>query len=104
MLAAAVILMLAVVWATGVYGATGAGNEDKASVTTGTGTTGAGQVSIMFTSDMHSHLDTDNGIGGAAKLKTATDKIRAEYPGSFLFDGGDFSMGTAYQTIATREA
>lgn len=64
------------------------------------------QVSILFTHDMHSHLQPASytGEGGFAKLKTGIDQVNEEYPGSFLFDGGDFSMGTPYQTIFTTEA
>ena len=64
------------------------------------------QVSILFTHDMHSHLQPASytGEGGFAKLKTGIDQVNGEHPGSFLFDGGDFSMGTPYQTIFTTEA
>lgn len=105
-MAVAVILVFAVTLGAGSYSATGSDASESGTGGAGAANSaaGAGRVSIMFTSDMHSHLDADNGVGGAAKLKTATDQIRADYPGSFLFDGGDFSMGTAYQTIATSEA
>ncbi len=70
------------------------------------------QVSLIFTSDMHSHtqplLWTENGEtvseGGFAAVAGVIDGIRAEYPASFLFDGGDFSMGTPYQTIEQNKA
>ena len=65
------------------------------------------EVQILFTHDMHSHLDSykavKNGeqvvIGGFAKLKTMVDEKRAGHGATFLVDGGDFSMGTLYQTI-----
>lgn len=69
-------------------------------------------VSVVFTHDMHSHMDSDkaekNGhvveVGGFAKLKTTIDDIKDVYPNSFLLDAGDFSMGTPYQTIFSEEA
>lgn len=63
-----------------------------------------GKLSIIFTSDIHSHLTSDHGKGGLAKIKTKIDEIKEEYPDSFLLDGGDFSMGTPFQTIFMREA
>ena len=70
------------------------------------------EVSIIFTHDMHAHFDperymTENGSserGGYSRLKSAIDTIRGDYPESFLFDAGDFSMGTLYQTIYSEEA
>lgn len=61
-------------------------------------------VSIMFTGDMHSHLESINGEGGFAKLKTAVDNILSKDKNSFLFDAGNFSMGTLYQTIYKSQA
>lgn len=66
--------------------------------------TGNGQVSIVFTGDMHSHLDAQQDIGGFAKLKTIIDEINSTYPDSFLLDAGDFSMGTPFQTIFKSQA
>jgi 2',3'-cyclic-nucleotide 2'-phosphodiesterase (5'-nucleotidase family) len=63
-----------------------------------------GTVSIVFTGDMHSHLDAQENIGGFAKLKTVVDEINTNYPDSFLLDAGDFSMGTPFQTIFKSEA
>ena len=69
---------------------------------------------ILFTHDIHSHLDSYKAekkktketvmIGGFAKMKTMADKKKAENPATFLVDGGDFSMGTLYQTIYETEA
>ncbi len=66
----------------------------------------ADQVSILFTNDMHSNIQpfSYTGNGGFARLKTAMDLTNRDYPGSFVFDAGDFSMGTPYQTIFTTEA
>ena len=38
-------------------------------------------------------------MGGFARMKTLIDEKRKEDPGLLLLDGGDFSMGTLYQTI-----
>jgi 2',3'-cyclic-nucleotide 2'-phosphodiesterase (5'-nucleotidase family) len=67
-------------------------------------TTNNGKVSIIFTGDMHSHLDAQESVGGFAKLKTIVDDINTNYPESFLLDAGDFSMGTPFQTIFKSEA
>ena len=55
-------------------------------------------VSVLFTHDMHSHLDE------MAKLKTAIDDVKEKYPESFLLDAGDFSMGTPYQVAFSQQA
>lgn len=70
------------------------------------------EVQVLFTHDMHSHLDPykvnkDGAIemvGGFAKLKTTVDERREGHDATFLVDGGDFSMGTLYQTIYETEA
>lgn len=69
-------------------------------------------VSVIFTHDMHSHMDADKvkkgdkvvEVGGMARLKTAMEDIKKDYPDSFVLDAGDFSMGTPYQTIFSQEA
>lgn len=74
--------------------------------------TDADTVSVIFTHDMHSHMDADKvkkgdevaEVGGFARLKTATDDIKKDFPGSLVLDAGDFSMGTPYQTIYSNEA
>lgn len=67
-----------------------------------------GVASIIFTHDMHSHLDSETVVkngkntsqGGFARMATAFKEISPDYKNdSFVFDGGDFSMGSAYQTI-----
>jgi 5'-nucleotidase / UDP-sugar diphosphatase len=63
-----------------------------------------GTVSVIFTGDMHSHLDAQENVGGFAKLKTVVDEINTKFPDSFLLDAGDFSMGTPFQTIFKSEA
>lgn len=68
------------------------------------------QVTILFTHDLHSHLlpasDGQGGeYGGYARLKTAIDQQKQRNPDAIVVDGGDFSMGslfqTAYSTAAT---
>lgn len=61
------------------------------------------QVTILFTHDMHSHLlpatdETGTEYGGYARLKTAIDAQKAAHPDALLVDGGDFSMGSLFQT------
>lgn len=75
-------------------------------------------VTILFTHDIHSRLDEYKAqgtgeqeeagetvfAGGFARLKTRIDERRAANPATFVFDGGDFSMGTLYQTIYETQA
>lgn len=69
-------------------------------------------VSVLFTHDMHSHLETQKETrdgkttesGGFAKIKTVKDDVEEEYPGTFLLDAGDFSMGTPFQTVFESDA
>ncbi len=79
-----------------------------------------GEVTILFTHDIHSRLDeykvqgegasrekkAEETVfaGGFARLKTKMDERRAENPATFVFDAGDFSMGTLYQTIYETQA
>lgn len=70
------------------------------------------EVSILFTHDMHSHLETEKTnrddkeieAGGFAKIKTIKDQTEEKYKGTFLFDAGDFSMGTPFQGIFKTDA
>lgn len=70
------------------------------------------EVSVIFSHDMHSHMDSEKTIkdeketqrGGMARTYTKIKEIKEQYPNSFLLDGGDFSMGTAYQTIFSTQA
>lgn len=69
-------------------------------------------LTVLFTHDIHSHIDTTvktvNGkkkeIGGLAKIKTMIDDVRAEGVNTLLVDGGDFAMGTLYQSVYPTEA
>ncbi len=60
-------------------------------------------VTILFTHDLHSHLlpaEGDDGeeYGGYARLMTVIREQREQYPNAILVDGGDFSMGSLFQT------
>ena len=61
-------------------------------------------ITILFTHDMHSHLlpaadgEGSGYSGGYARLKTVIDAQRALHPDALLVDGGDFSMGSLFQT------
>lgn len=48
---------------------------------------------IIFSHDTHSNLD------GLAKEKTLINRIKKHNPEPLIVDGGDFSMGTLYQTV-----
>lgn len=70
------------------------------------------QIDVLFTHDMHSHLDSFstivNGeqkeVGGFAKIKTLINEKKKEDPDTLILDGGDFSMGTLIQTVYDTEA
>ncbi len=62
------------------------------------------EVSLLFTHDLHSHLEPtelEDGrtMGGFARLKTLIDAEKRKRESTFIVDGGDFSMGTLYQTV-----
>lgn len=69
-------------------------------------------VDIVFTSDVHSHLDSfvtlfegeQTQIGGFARIKTLIDRKKAENPETLYVDAGDFSMGTLIQTVYEDQA
>ena len=67
------------------------------------------ETTILFTHDMHSHfLPVEGGdgseAGGYARLKTVIDQEREQHPDALLLDGGDFSIGTLFQTLYTTQA
>ena len=68
----------------------------------------AQEICILFTHDMHSHLEPqpsgDGTIGGFARLKTLIDRESEAAGGALLLDGGDFSMGTLYQAVYETDA
>ncbi|MDD6042176.1 MAG: 5'-nucleotidase C-terminal domain-containing protein [Eubacteriaceae bacterium] len=55
-------------------------------------------VSILFSHDMHSHMEKFPRIG------TVIKDVREETENTFVFDAGDFSMGTPFQTIFKSDA
>ena len=65
---------------------------------------GGEEITILFTHDLHSHLlpsanETGEGeYGGYARLMTAIKAQKAIDPNAILVDGGDFSMGSLFQT------
>ncbi len=70
------------------------------------------QVDIMFTHDIHSHLNSfltaDDGetksMGGFSRIKTLITQQQAKNPDTLLVDGGDFSMGTLVQSIFSTDS
>ena len=69
-------------------------------------------MTILFTHDMHDHLLPSNvkqngeilQLGGYARLQSAINAEKEKNPNSILVDGGDFSMGTLFQSIYTSDA
>lgn len=70
------------------------------------------QVTILFTHDLHDNLlpmkyienGTLTNIGGYARLQSAINREKEMDPEAVLVDGGDFSMGTPFQTIFQTDA
>ena len=62
------------------------------------------EITILFTHDLHSHLlpaanETGGGeYGGYARLMTVIKEQKALDPDAILVDGGDFAMGSLFQT------
>ena len=62
------------------------------------------EITILFTHDLHSHLlpsvsESGKGeYGGYARLMTAIKARKAMDPDAILVDGGDFAMGSLFQT------
>lgn len=66
-------------------------------------------VTVLFTHDLHSHFlpspDENGGeFGGYARLMTVINEQRKKYPDAILVDGGDFSMGSLFQTCYATDA
>ncbi len=66
-------------------------------------------VTVLFTHDLHSHLlpaEKEGGgeYGGYARLMTVIREQREKYPDALLLDGGDFSMGSLFQTAYNTSA
>ncbi len=70
------------------------------------------ELQLVFTHDLHSHLESfsaeldgqEQEVGGFARIKTFMDEARAEDEDTLVLDGGDFSMGTLYQTVYESQA
>lgn len=69
-------------------------------------------LTVLFTHDLHSHIEPSKSVvggkkvetGGFAKIKTMIDNVKAQGNNTLLVDGGDFSMGTLFQTVFADEA
>lgn len=66
-------------------------------------------VTLLFTHDLHSHLlpsrsDDGGEYGGYARLMHAINEEKAKNPNAILVDGGDFSMGSLFQTAYATSA
>ncbi len=66
-------------------------------------------ITVLFTHDLHSHFlpatDTDGGeYGGYARLASAINAQKAAHPNALLVDGGDFAMGSLFQTAYATSA
>ncbi len=61
------------------------------------------EITILFTHDLHSHLlpaldENGEEYGGYARLMTLIKEQKAIDPNAILVDGGDFAMGSLFQT------
>lgn len=69
----------------------------------------AEEITILYTHDMHSSFLPKEGPdghsrGGYARLKTLIDEQKEEHPNALVLDGGDFSMGSLFQTAYSTSA
>lgn len=70
------------------------------------------EVQIAFTHDLHSHLEPfyleEDGeeklVGGSARMMSYLKELRSQKKDLLYLDGGDFSMGTLYQTVYSTQA
>lgn len=75
-----------------------------------TATEGEKEITILFTHDLHSHLlpsaneSGEGEYGGYARLMTVINEQKAKAPDAILVDGGDFSMGSLFQTAYSTTA
>ena len=75
-------------------------------------TTGQKSLTVLFTHDLHDHFKpfnlnqngTVNEFGGYERLQTAIKQEKELDPELLLVDGGDFSMGTLFQSIYASDA
>lgn len=66
-------------------------------------------VTVLFTHDLHSHFlpsvdENGNEYGGYARLMTVISQQKEKYPDAILVDGGDFAMGSLFQTAYSTHA
>ena len=68
----------------------------------------SGEVSILFTGDIRSAVDSvkirnsdgvTKNIGGIAKIASKINTIEQSYPDSFIFDAGNFTGSTIFRTV-----
>ena len=64
---------------------------------------------ILFTHDLHSHFlparnEGGGEYGGYGRLMTVINQQKQQYPDAVLLDGGDFSMGSLFQTAYATSA
>ena len=68
------------------------------------------EITVLFTGDLHSHLlpsvneSGEGEYGGYARLMTVIKEQKALDPHAILVDGGDFSMGSLFQTAYATSA
>ena len=68
------------------------------------------EITVLFTGDLHSHLlpsaneSGEGEYGGYARLMTVIKEQKAKDPNAILVDGGDFSMGSLFQTAYATSA
>lgn len=58
------------------------------------------RVTVAFVHDTHSRVETQKPTeGDVARLAAALNEVRTEDPETLVLDGGDFAMGTLYQSL-----
>lgn len=70
------------------------------------------EIKVVFTHDLHSHLESfdleENGkeqsVGGFARMAAWLEQQPEQREDILFLDGGDFSMGTLYQTVFEKQA
>lgn len=70
------------------------------------------ELQVVFTHDLHSHLEGFNAeldgveqeVGGFSRISSFIQEAKEADPDTLVLDGGDFSMGTLYQTVFEKQA
>lgn len=74
---------------------------------------GAKDVTIIYTNDLHAHVDTyklpyvangQRAVGGFANISSFVKKEKAENKATFYFDAGDYFTGPYISTLTKGEA